>query len=387
MITLDNLTKIFDTDRGVVTAADHINMEVPQGEICVLLGPSGCGKTTTLKMVNRIITPTSGRVLINGQDTTDQDTVSLRRNIGYVIQQIGLFPNMTIEENISIVPKLIGWEKSRYLKRASELLEMVALDPAIFLKRYPNELSGGQQQRVGVIRALAADPPVMLMDEPFGAIDPINREVIQDEFLKLHRELKKTIMFVSHDIDEAVKMADRIAIFKDGKLIQYDTPDDLLSHPTNDFVKGFVGRDRALKRLQLVTVSEVMETESSVVTAEDSLAIALQRMDDAGYERAIIVVDGNDRPVGYVSRSVATTAKGKCGQHSYNLRTVVRPEDDLRTVASKMFTHDATWLPCVSEQGKLMGVVTQRGITHYLGATYKSSRSDDQNVRRIRVAT
>ncbi|AOY88479.1 ABC transporter ATP-binding protein [Marinobacter salinus] len=387
MITLDNLTKIFDTDRGVVTAADHINMEVPQGEICVLLGPSGCGKTTTLKMVNRIITPTSGRVLINGQDTTDQDTVSLRRNIGYVIQQIGLFPNMTIEENISIVPKLIGWEKSRYLRRASELLEMVALDPAIFLKRYPNELSGGQQQRVGVIRALAADPPVMLMDEPFGAIDPINREVIQDEFLKLHRELKKTIMFVSHDIDEAVKMADRIAVFKDGRLIQYDTPDDLLSHPINDFVKGFVGRDRALKRLQLVTVNEVLDSESSVVTAEDSLTTALQRMDAAGYERAIILVDGSERPVGYVSRSVASTAKGKCGQHSYNLRTLVRPEDDLRTVASKMFTHDATWLPCVSEQGKLLGVVTQRGITRYLGATYKSSRAGEQGLGHIQVAT
>ncbi|NMT64775.1 ABC transporter ATP-binding protein [Marinobacter orientalis] len=386
MITLDNLTKIFDTDRGVVSAADHINMEVPQGEICVLLGPSGCGKTTTLKMVNRIITPTSGRVLINGKDTSEQDTVSLRRSIGYVIQQIGLFPNMTIEENISIVPKLIGWDKSRYLKRASELLEMVAMDPAIFLKRYPNELSGGQQQRIGVIRALAADPPVMLMDEPFGAIDPINREVIQDEFLKLHRELKKTVMFVSHDIDEAVKMADRIAIFKEGKLIQYDTPDDILSHPINDFVKGFVGRDRALKRLQLVTVAEVLETESSVVTAEDSLATALQRMTDAGYERAIIVVDGDGRPVGYVSRSVATTTKGNCGQHSYNLRTLVRPEDDLRTVASKMFTHDATWLPCVSEHGKLMGVVTQRGITHHLGATYKSSHAKEQNLQHARVA-
>ncbi|MCK2149327.1 ABC transporter ATP-binding protein [Marinobacter alexandrii] len=387
MITLDNLTKIFDTERGVVTAADHINMEVPQGEICVLLGPSGCGKTTTLKMVNRIITPTSGRIMIDGQDTTDQDTVSLRRNIGYVIQQIGLFPNMTIEENISIVPKLIGWDKSRYLKRASELLEMVALDPAIFLKRYPNELSGGQQQRVGVIRALAADPPVMLMDEPFGAIDPINREVIQDEFLKLHRELKKTIMFVSHDIDEAVKMADRIAIFKDGKLIQYDTPDDLLSHPINDFVKGFVGRDRALKRLQLVTVAEVLESESSVVTADDSLATALQRMDAAGYERAIILVDGNKRPVGYVSRSVATTTNGNCGKHSFNLRTVVRPEDDLRTVASKMFTHDATWLPCVSEHGKLMGTVTQRGITHHLGATYKTSRVEGHDLQHMRVAT
>lgn len=380
MITLDNLTKIFDTDRGVVTAADHINMEVPQGEICVLLGPSGCGKTTTLKMVNRIISPTSGRVLINGEDTSAQDTVSLRRNIGYVIQQIGLFPNMTIEENISIVPKLIGWDKSRYLKRAAELLEMVALDPAIFLKRYPNELSGGQQQRVGVIRALAADPPVMLMDEPFGAIDPINREVIQDEFLKLHRELKKTIMFVSHDIDEAVKMADRIAIFRDGKLVQYDTPDDLLSHPANDFVKGFVGRDRALKRLKLVTVSEVLEPEATVVTSEDLMTTALERMDEAGYERAIIVVDAEQRPVGYVSRSVAKTTRGKCGQHSYNLRTVVRPDDDLRTVASKMFTHDVTWLPCVSDQGKLTGVVTQRGITHYLGATYKSSRTIDAHV-------
>lgn len=387
MITLDNLTKIFDTERGVVTAADHINMEVPQGDICVLLGPSGCGKTTTLKMVNRIITPTSGRIMIDGQDTTDQDTVSLRRNIGYVIQQIGLFPNMTIEENISIVPKLIGWDKGRYLKRASELLEMVALDPAIFLKRYPNELSGGQQQRVGVIRALAADPPVMLMDEPFGAIDPINREVIQDEFLKLHRELKKTIMFVSHDIDEAVKMADRIAVFKDGKLIQYDTPDDLLSHPINDFVKGFVGRDRALKRLQLVTVADVLETEASVVTADDSLATALQRMDAAGYERAIILVDANERPVGYVSRSVATTTNGKCGKHSINLRTVVRPEDDLRTVASKMFTHDATWLPCVSENGKLMGAVTQRGITHHLGATYKTSRAEGHDLQHMRVAT
>lgn len=380
MITLDNLTKIFDTDRGVVTAADHINMEVPQGEICVLLGPSGCGKTTTLKMVNRIITPTSGRVLINGEDTSAQDTVSLRRNIGYVIQQIGLFPNMTIEENISIVPKLIGWDKGRYLKRATELLEMVALDPSTFLKRYPNELSGGQQQRVGVIRALAADPPVMLMDEPFGAIDPINREVIQDEFLKLHHELKKTIMFVSHDIDEAVKMADRIAIFKDGKLIQYDTPDDLLSHPINDFVKGFVGRDRALKRLKLVTVAEVVETESSVVTMDDSLETALARMDEAGYERAIIMVDGQNRPIGYVSRSVASTTRGTCGKHRANLHTVVRTDDDLRTVASKMFTHDVTWIPCVSEHGKLMGVVTQRGITHHLGATFKSSRADVASV-------
>ncbi|MEF1211890.1 ABC transporter ATP-binding protein, partial [Vibrio alginolyticus] len=196
MIKIDKLTKIFETPNGPVTAADHIEMEVPSGEICVLLGPSGCGKTTTLKMVNRIIPATSGKIYLGGEDTSGMDTVTLRRNIGYVIQQIGLFPNMTIGENIAVVPKLLGWDKARYMTRAKELLEMVALDPSVFLNRYPNELSGGQQQRIGVARALAADPPVMLMDEPFGAIDPINREVIQDEFLKMQQELNKTIMFV-----------------------------------------------------------------------------------------------------------------------------------------------------------------------------------------------
>lgn len=373
MINIDNLTKLFETDRGVVTAADHITMEVPEGEICVLLGPSGCGKTTTLKMVNRIVAPTSGRVRINGQDTTQLDTVTLRRNIGYVIQQIGLFPNMTIEENISIVPKLIGWKKDRYLSRAKELLDMVALDPSIFLKRYPNELSGGQQQRIGVIRALAADPPVMLMDEPFGAIDPINRAVIQDEFLKLQKSLKKTIMFVSHDIDEAVKMANRIAIFLDGKLIQYDTPDDLLSHPRNDFVKGFVGSDRALKRLKLVSVRDVLETSPVVVRLDEDLSVALSRMDKAGYERAIIVVDAERKPQGYISRSIAESNQGACGKYTYNLRSMVKLDDDLRTVASKMFTHDATWLACIDSEGVLQGFVTQRGITRHLGATYKVS--------------
>ncbi|MDW2255814.1 ABC transporter ATP-binding protein, partial [Vibrio sp. 1569] len=180
---------MFETPNGPVTAADHIEMEVPSGEICVLLGPSGCGKTTTLKMVNRIIPATSGKIYLGGEDTSGMDTVTLRRNIGYVIQQIGLFPNMTIGENIAVVPKLLGWDKARYMTRAKELLEMVALDPSVFLNRYPNELSGGQQQRIGVARALAADPPVMLMDEPFGAIDPINREVIQDEVLKMQQEL------------------------------------------------------------------------------------------------------------------------------------------------------------------------------------------------------
>ncbi|MGB0958199.1 MAG: ABC transporter ATP-binding protein, partial [Litorivicinus sp.] len=270
MITLDQLTKIFQTPDGPVVAADHVDMHVPAGEICVLLGPSGCGKTTTLKMVNRIIPATSGRVLIDGQDTTTMDTISLRRGIGYVIQQVGLFPNMTIEENISVVPKLLGWPKSKYLARAAELLDLVALDPNAFLKRYPNELSGGQQQRVGVIRALAADPPVMLMDEPFGAIDPINREIIQDEFLKMQQALNKSILFVSHDIDEAVKMGDKIAIFDSGKLIQLDSPDKTLAMPATPFVESFVGSDRTLKRLTLAKSQSVAERNAAAIGTDDA---------------------------------------------------------------------------------------------------------------------
>jgi len=380
MIKIDNLTKIFETSNGPITAADHIQLEVPTGEICVLLGPSGCGKTTTLKMINRIVSPTSGRVFINGEDTTGLNTVDLRRNIGYVIQQIGLFPNMTIEENIAIVPKLLGWDVKRYKARAKELLEMVALDPSVFLKRFPRELSGGQQQRIGVARALAGDPPVMLMDEPFGAIDPINRLVIQDEFLKMQKELNKTIMFVSHDIDEAVKMANRIAIFREGKLVQYATPDDLLAHPKDDFVKSFVGSDRTLKRLRLVRVEQVMEP-SSYVTTGDTLSNALDQMDKHGYEHAIIIVNAQRQPIGYVSKSVAKTTKGLCGQHYFGLKGVININDDLRKVASKMFSYDTTWIACVDTQGYLVGQVTQRGITHYLGATYQRDAHSSQSIK------
>lgn len=210
MIKLSSISKRYEGASAPVV--DGIDMEVGAGEICVLLGPSGCGKTTTLKMINRLIQPSSGKIFIDGRDTDEFEVVELRRQIGYVIQQIGLFPNMTVEENISVVPRLLGWDKARAKRRAAELMEIVALDPSTYLSRYPKDLSGGQQQRVGVARALATDPPVMLMDEPFGAIDPINRELIQDEFLRIQQQVKKTIMFVSHDIDEAVKMADRIAI-------------------------------------------------------------------------------------------------------------------------------------------------------------------------------
>ena len=236
MIRLQGLSRSYATPRGTVTAVDDVTLEVVDGETCVLLGPSGCGKTTTLRMINRLVLPTSGKIFIAGRDTDGIDPVELRRGIGYVIQQIGLFPNMTVAENIGVVPRLLGWNAAKSRRRAEELLALLALEPAQFLDRFPNELSGGQAQRIGVARALAVDPPVLLMDEPFAALDPINREVIQDEFLRMQQSLRKTILFVSHDIDEAVKMADRIAIFRAGKLAQFGPPDELLAHPADEFV-------------------------------------------------------------------------------------------------------------------------------------------------------
>ena len=370
MIRLDRVTKLF---AGVAApAVDQVSMEVPAGDICVLLGPSGCGKTTTLKMVNRLIEPTSGKIYIDGRDTTDLDPVQLRRTLGYVIQQIGLFPNKTIEANICIVPDILGWEKSKSRKRAAELLELVGLDPAVFLKRYPKELSGGQQQRIGVLRAIAADPPVLLMDEPFGAIDPINREIIQDEFLKMQANLKKTIMFVSHDIDEAVKMGDRIAIFRDGRLVQYDTPDSLLAHPVDSFVSDFVGSDRTLKRLRLLKVSEAMMPDPPRVKAEDALKDAAALMEEHGHS-AVVMVGPRGRVRGFVGIETARGTRGTVGEHVESLPTTVKVDEDLRTAVSTMFRHDVTWLACTDADGFYRGYVTLRGITHLLAEAYRDA--------------
>lgn len=371
MIKLDKLSKIFETPGGgTVTAADKVTMEVPEGEICVLLGPSGCGKTTTLKMINGLIPKTSGKIHVAGRDTDDVDPVALRRSIGYVIQQIGLFPNMTIEDNISVVPDLLGWDRKKSRARAGELLELVNLDPGIFLKRYPKELSGGQQQRVGVIRALAADPPVLLMDEPFGAIDPINRAVIQDEFLKMQKELRKTIAFVSHDIDEAIKMGDKIAIFRDGILEQYDSPDDLLARPKNDFIASFLGSDRTLKRLSLLKVSDVMISSQIRVVAQDPVAKARDLMKEAGHKN-VVMVGPRGRARGFLHLNDILDETGRVEEHFQALPTTVHPDDDLRTAVSRMFRHDTTWLACVDDDGFFQGFVTQRAISHALGATYR----------------
>lgn len=256
-IRLEAVTKVFS---GVARpAVDALDLTIEKGQVCVLIGPSGCGKTTTMRMVNRLIEPTSGRIFVGERDVTKADPVELRRHIGYVIQQIGLFPHMTIAQNVATVPKLLGWDAARIKARSEEMLDLVGLDPKLYLSRYPRHLSGGQRQRIGVARALAADPPVMLMDEPFGAVDPIVRGRLQEEFLSILKRLSKTVILVTHDIDEAIHMGDVVAIMRDGKLVQYDTPDRILAAPANEFVADFVGADRALRRLSLVRAADAVE--------------------------------------------------------------------------------------------------------------------------------
>ena len=298
MIEFKDVSKTYaGSDRPVV---NDLTFNISDGEICVLVGPSGCGKTTSMRMVNRLIEPTAGEILIDGQKNTSMSGTQLRRKIGYAIQQIGLFPHRTIANNVGTVPGLVGWDKERITSRVDELLDLVGLPPDQYRDRYPAELSGGQQQRVGVARALAADPPIMLMDEPFGAVDPITRERLQQEFLRIQEDIKKTIVFVTHDIDEAIKMGDKIAILKEGGILaQYDTPENILANPTSDFVSSFVGTDRVLKRLSLVLVKD-MDLDPvnggdnlPRLSGELTLKDALSEIIGAGADRGLVIPDGN----------------------------------------------------------------------------------------------
>jgi osmoprotectant transport system ATP-binding protein len=293
VITLEHVTKRYPG--AGIAAVDDLSLEIPEGMTVALIGPSGCGKTTTMRMINRLVDPTAGKILVNGEDVTRVDPILLRRHIGYVIQQVGLFPHMTIAQNIAAVPKLLGWDRVRIADRTEELLHLVGLDPQEMLNRYPRQLSGGQRQRIGVARALAADPPVLLMDEPFGALDPITRTRLQAEFRQILKRVRKTVVLVTHDLDEATRLGDRVAIMKGGKIVQYDTPDVVLSRPADAFVESFVGIDRALKRLSLFLVSDAMSgalpsENTRSVGAASSLRDALALM-VAANSNVLAVVD------------------------------------------------------------------------------------------------
>jgi osmoprotectant transport system ATP-binding protein len=345
-------------------ALDKLSLEVPAGEICVLVGPSGCGKTTAMRMANRMVEITDGDILIGDRSVRDRSPSQLRREIGYVIQQIGLFPHRTIAENIATVPGLLSWDHERARARAAELLELIGLDPDMG-DRYPAQLSGGQQQRVGVARALAANPGVMLMDEPFGAVDPINRERLQNEFLRLQAELRKTILFVTHDIDEAIKMGDRIAVLKQGgHLAQYATPAELLMSPADDFVEDFVGADRALKRLSLMRVADIDLWQAPLAHVGQATAEVRAKLADAEVPHALLV-DAERRPIGWLSDSDLATdivpAKADSPPDP-----VLDLADVMRDALSDVLQAETRYAPVVDARGAIAGVLSVEIISEFL---------------------
>jgi osmoprotectant transport system ATP-binding protein len=362
-VTFDHVTKRYaGTGAGRPGAVEDLSLEVPAGKICVLVGPSGCGKTTSLKMVNRLIEPTSGRILIDGTDAAARDVTDLRRSIGYVIQQVGLFPHQTIAENVATVPRLLGWPEARRRERSDELLGLVGLDPATYRDRYPSQLSGGERQRVGVARALAADPPVMLMDEPFGAVDPIVRERLQNEFLRLQADLAKTILFVTHDIDEAIKIGDLVAVMQvGGHLAQFGTPEAILADPASDFVARFVGADRGLKRLALSRV-ESLELRPAITArpGDDAAAARIRILADP--LEFLLLVDEAHRPIGWVGQRDIPSS----GTLTEAMATASSPHLDRRTTLkdalAMLIDAEVQVGIVVDRHGALRGLVTAEMI-------------------------
>ncbi|MET0727741.1 MAG: betaine/proline/choline family ABC transporter ATP-binding protein [Acidimicrobiales bacterium] len=353
MIRLEHVTKRYDGQLAV----DDVSLEIASGELCVLVGPSGCGKTTTMRMINRLIEPTSGHIFLDDEDILDLDPVQLRRRMGYVIQQIGLFPHMKIADNVATVPRLLRWKPDRVRARVDELLDLVGLEPHDYRDRYPHQLSGGQRQRVGVARALGADPDVLLMDEPFGAIDPITRERLQDEFIRLQAEVCKTVVFVTHDIEEAVKLGDRIAILRQGGVLaQHDTPAEILGAPASEFVADFVGADRALKRLKVTEIDPVDLQQPPVLDVELPLDDARRRMDAEHLDFAV-VLGGAGRLRGYLARNRAE-GDGVVGDRLQRLEAWVRVDDTLKDAFGEMLLYDAGWVAVLDDDDRFLGVLT-----------------------------
>jgi osmoprotectant transport system ATP-binding protein len=362
-VAFDHVTKRYaGTGAGRPDAVEDLSLEVPAGRICVLVGPSGCGKTTSLKMVNRLIEPTSGRILIDGADAANRDVTELRRSIGYVIQQVGLFPHQTIGENVATVPRLLGWPETRRRERSEELLTLVGLDPATYRDRYPAQLSGGERQRVGVARALAADPPVMLMDEPFGAVDPIVRERLQNEFLRLQADLAKTILFVTHDIDEAIKIGDLVAVMEvGGHLAQFGTPEEILANPASDFVARFVGADRGLKRLALARVESLELKPAITARPGDDAAAARARILADPFE-FLLLVDAEDRPIGWVPERHIPTAGVLDASMAASMSPLLDRRTTLKDALAMLIDAEVQAGIVVDRRGALRGLVTAEDI-------------------------
>lgn len=358
MVVFTNVTKKY----GNHTVVKDLNLHINENEFVVLIGPSGCGKTTSLKMINRLIEPTSGTIHVRGQDVRKLNPVTLRREIGYVIQQIGLFPNMTIAQNVDLVPRLLGWDEKRRKERVEELLTMVGMDPAIYTSRYPTELSGGQQQRIGVLRALAAEPPLILMDEPFGALDPITRETLQDELKNLQNELNKTIIFVTHDMDEALKLADRIVIMKDGEPVQAAPPEELLRKPANDFVVSFLGKKR-LNGNGLEQVDQIMMEKPVTVLPSLGLAEALALMKRKHVD-TVLVTEKAGKFIGIVTADeVNRLRKAKTlGEIVESDTPVIERSASAKETFDKMTEEKLPYLPVIDESQKLIGLVTRSSM-------------------------
>ena len=367
---------------GPQGAVVDLSLLVPAGDICVLVGPSGCGKTTSLKMVNRLVEPSSGQVLIDGVDIMSVEVTALRRRIGYVIQQIGLFPHQTVADNIATVPRLLGWPAHKTRARVEELLELIGLDPARVRHRYPSQLSGGERQRVGVARAMAAEPPVMLMDEPFGAVDPIVRERLQNEFLRLHRTLGTTVLFVTHDIDEAIKMGTRVAVMQQGgHLAQYAPPTQLLLYPANDFVARFVGTDRGLKRLSLLTVADVKVEPCIVARVGEPARIAWTRALEAG-TNYVLLLDRADRPQGWMRVEQLTSDDPLTADNVDTSSPLVTFETTLRDALSMLLASAVQTAVVIDERGRYAAVLT----LDTLGVAFRSDEATTNAERTAREA-
>lgn len=361
MLKFEHVSKVY---KGKKWAVNDLNFEIEKGEFIVLIGPSGCGKTTTMKMINRLIEPTSGKIYIDGENILDMDPVTLRRKIGYVIQQIGLFPHMTIEQNITLVPRLLKWSVENRRKRAEELLELVDMTPD-YLDRYPHELSGGQKQRIGVLRALAADQPLILMDEPFGALDPITRDSLQTEFKKLQKRLGKTIVFVTHDMDEALKLADRIVIMRAGRIVQFDTPDEILRNPANDFVEEFIGKERlTAQRTQVQTVEEIMNPDPVTVTGDVSLSEAIRIMKQKRVD-SLLVINDDGQLQGYIDFGIINEARSRNQtvaqamlQDVFKVERGTYVRDTMQTILKR----GLKYVPIVDKDNRLVGIITRSNL-------------------------